>query len=277
MSSYVLQGDEEFNIEKAKILQQEELKISAQFAKQQKQIETKKKMWLTSCCLFFDLHSRSDYSKKLNVARLEVLEEQEQCLKVRGLLQAFLPLWLLCISGNYERRLGKVEGSRQWRDKISRSDERSSRTGLCLSHYSLGVLIMPDFSVFVSTSWAGSPCARSSIGSRSDQGWELVADLLATTYAIQGVSDEANQIFTEKSGLSCTFKYDEENFLPESRFGCIFAFFLWQGNFTFDSIGGIEVAIGDRIKVTNTLEKRLELAVQQVSSLSRFAVTFSGS
>ncbi|EDQ88258.1 uncharacterized protein MONBRDRAFT_37555 [Monosiga brevicollis MX1] len=59
-------AEEEFNIEKARLVQEETIKINQQLERRAKQVETQQKI---------------EYSNKLNVARLEVLKAQEEALK----------------------------------------------------------------------------------------------------------------------------------------------------------------------------------------------------
>lgn len=61
-----VKAEEEFNIEKGRLVQQEKLKLMQQFERKEKQADTAKKI---------------AYSMSLNVARLEVLKAQEDHLK----------------------------------------------------------------------------------------------------------------------------------------------------------------------------------------------------
>eukprot|EP00054_Salpingoeca_dolichothecata_P031760 m.264550 g.264550 ORF g.264550 m.264550 type:complete len:227 (-) comp27935_c0_seq1:98-778(-) len=61
-----VKAEEEFNIEKGRIVQQEKLKIMHQFERKEKQVEVQKKI---------------QYSNELNQARLDVLKAQDEHLK----------------------------------------------------------------------------------------------------------------------------------------------------------------------------------------------------
>lgn len=82
-----IKADEEFNIEKAKLVRQETVSIEAFYQKKMKQAEIQKKMWVSlsafavySTALLGDLLLYSEASNQLNKARLRVLQARQQVL-----------------------------------------------------------------------------------------------------------------------------------------------------------------------------------------------------
>eukprot|EP00730_Choanoeca_flexa_P018221 TRINITY_DN8854_c0_g1_i1.p1 TRINITY_DN8854_c0_g1~~TRINITY_DN8854_c0_g1_i1.p1 ORF type:complete len:229 (+),score=77.45 TRINITY_DN8854_c0_g1_i1:145-831(+) len=179
-------ADEEFNIEKARIVQEETLKINQQFERKAKQVETQKKI---------------EYSNKLNAARLQVLKAQEDALK-----------------SVTEQAASKLEGITKDAGKYKELLKDLLTQCLCQ---------LLESKVIVRTRKQDADTVKS-------------------------VADDAKKAFKEKTKLDVELEFDTKNYLPE------------------DCGGGVEVAVGDRIKVTNTLTKRLELAVQQTMPALRF-------
>eukprot|EP00045_Choanoeca_perplexa_P022964 m.11493 g.11493 ORF g.11493 m.11493 type:complete len:229 (+) comp9823_c0_seq1:38-724(+) len=179
-------ADEEFNIEKARIVQEETLKINQQFERKAKQVETQKKI---------------EYSNKLNAARLQVLKAQEDALK---------------------------DITQQAGDKLETITKDKAQYKKLLQD-----LLTQCLCQLLET--------KVTVRVRKED-----VDL------VKSVGDASAKEFKEKSKLEVELVYDAKNFLPE------------------DCGGGVEVAVGDRIKITNTLGKRLELAVQQTMPAVRY-------
>ncbi|PBC25318.1 V-type proton ATPase subunit E [Apis cerana cerana] len=181
-------AEEEFNIEKGRLVQQQRLKIMEYYEKKEKQVELQKKI---------------QSSNMLNQARLKVLKVRED--HVRNVLD------------EARKRLGEVT-----RD-ISRYREILKLLivqGLC--QYCYNILILTENHVTIRVRQVDFP---------------LVESLL----------DSVQSAYKQITKKDVTIKVDQDNFLPS------------------DSCGGVDLfAAKGRIKVSNTLETRLELIAQQL-------------
>jgi len=84
-----VKADEEFNIEKQRLIQAEKIKIMKDYEKKEKQVEVQKKI---------------AYSNELNQARLKVLKAREDAMN-RTLTEAFRRLQSISSSSNYKNLL----------------------------------------------------------------------------------------------------------------------------------------------------------------------------
>jgi V-type H+-transporting ATPase subunit E len=84
-----LKAEEEFNIEKQRLIQEEKVKIRKDYEKKEKQVEVQKKI---------------AYSNELNQARLKVLKSREEAMN-RTLTEAFKRLYKIANSPNYKNIL----------------------------------------------------------------------------------------------------------------------------------------------------------------------------
>eukprot|EP01100_Stratorugosa_tubuloviscum_P005456 TRINITY_DN242_c0_g4_i1.p1 TRINITY_DN242_c0_g4~~TRINITY_DN242_c0_g4_i1.p1 ORF type:complete len:248 (+),score=126.91 TRINITY_DN242_c0_g4_i1:166-909(+) len=87
-----IKAEEEFNIEKQKIIQTEKMKIINEFEKKEKQIEVRRKI---------------AYSNEINQARLRVLKAREDCVN-RVFHETQHRLSTISNSNSYEHLLGKL-------------------------------------------------------------------------------------------------------------------------------------------------------------------------
>ncbi|XP_047125778.1 V-type proton ATPase subunit E [Hydra vulgaris] len=174
-------AEEEFNIEKGRLVQQERLKIMALYEKKEKQI---------------DLQRKIDRSNYLNVARLRLLETQNQYIQE--------------ILEDARSQLGKVTKDKNHYQKVL--------TGLLTQ--SLFQLLEPVAQI---------RCREADV--------EL----------IKVAKEESLKAYYENTKKSCELSIDMQHFLsPECA-------------------GGLELLAKEgRIKVTNTLESRLELLSRQM-------------
>ncbi|KAA8590456.1 hypothetical protein FQN60_014390 [Etheostoma spectabile] len=73
-------AEEEFNIEKGRLVQTQRVKIMGYFEKKEKQIEQHKKVPADNSLIDFSIHSYSQMSNLLNQARLKVLKARDDMI-----------------------------------------------------------------------------------------------------------------------------------------------------------------------------------------------------
>eukprot|EP00055_Hartaetosiga_balthica_P015157 m.87842 g.87842 ORF g.87842 m.87842 type:complete len:227 (+) comp8791_c6_seq1:1955-2635(+) len=179
--------EEEFNIEKARLVQEEKVKITNQFERKKKLVETQRKI---------------ENSNKLNKARLEVLQAQDDHLK------------------------SVVEAAKAKSLEIAKDASKYPKL--------MQDLITQSLCSMLEENEVNLRCCKEDVS------------------IVEKVLPQAKEEFTKLTNLVPNVVVDTETFLDD------------------ECGGGIVLIVDDRITVTNTLDKRIDLTVDRLMPAIRF-------